>query len=419
MLAADTLGLNLSLAPGVSVKNAFLYLILASIAIEAALKRNLELQLLGIIVPYGLFIFYSIMTWLAVVLVIDYPGYSPIRTFISLKGGPVDNLIVFLAFFYGILNAKDAMWLLKAMLWVVVIGNVITVIDGLNVPDLALIHEREDGRIGGPIGEANQYAAFLALFLPAALGLALIEQGVRRYLAYIAFALTTMSFLMTVSRGGFVGVALGGVFAAFYLRAFISGKVAVSALGGIALVAVAGLAVLIAAGYADVMYDRFVGKSGEGLQTASSGRTVIWSTALERMLQQPMSLITGFGWDTYRFFPFRLAPHNGYLKIYFEVGAIGLLLVLLSFANILRTARTALHDAERNVSIVLSAFIFGLFGILVAITFVDLSGPWLFIWAYAGTVMRIAVVQTAGIEAVSVNSNRTAHDSPNGLVRKA
>ena len=40
LLAADTLDLNLSLAPGLSVKKAFLYLILVGIAVDAALKRN-------------------------------------------------------------------------------------------------------------------------------------------------------------------------------------------------------------------------------------------------------------------------------------------------------------------------------------------------------------------------------------------
>lgn len=397
LLAADTLGWNLSLAPGLSVKNAMLYIILASIAFETALKRNRDLELMSVTVPYAICLFYAFLTWLCIVLLIQYPGYSAEQGFIFLKSGLADNLVIFLVFFYGVLTTNDAKRLLKMMIWIVLAANVISVIDSLNMPNLDLVHEREDGRITGPIGESNQYAAYLTLFLPAGLALVLMEHGVKRALAVIGLGASLLAFLMTVSRGGFVGLAAGSVLGAFFLRQYVSGKAVMTAAAGLLVLVLVSLAVLYFTGYTELIYDRVVGKTtGGSAQTITSGRTWIWSEYLGKMLGTPITLITGFGWNSYNYFPdFLRAPHNGYLGVFFQLGIIGLTLVLLSFANILRTAREALPHAlhDRETAAALFAFIFGLLAILVAIMFVDLTTPWIFIWAYAGVVMRIAVLQ--------------------------
>ena len=332
---------------------------------------------------------------------------------------PPDNLVFFLVFFYGVLNSKDALWLLKMMIWIVIVGNIITVVDGLNLPDLGLINERGDGRIGGPIGESNQYAAFLAMFLPAALGLALVEQGKRRAFAILGFVLSALAFLMTGSRGGIVGVVVGATLGAVFLRQFITGKAIVSAIGGLVALAFVGVGALYIAGYGDMLYERIVGLSTTGDSYAlSSGRTVIWGLALEKMFEQPLTLITGYGWDTYRHFPdFNLAPHNGYLKIFFELGLIGLLLVLVAFANIFRVAREGLRRAESEAAIMLFAFVFGLISILVAVFFVDLTTPWIFIWAYVGAAMRLAILQGESLVPRTSHHHQIATRSPTGVTK--
>lgn len=395
MLAADTLGLNLSLAPGLSVKNLFLYMIFAGIAVETALKRNRQMELQSVIIPYSLCFLYAAFSIVVIVLLIDYSGYRPLKSIINLKGGMADNLLILLVFFYGILSLKDAVWLIKAMVWIVIVANLVTVIDAFNLPDLGLIDERLDGRVGGPIGESNQYAAFLALFLPASIALVLIERGALRVFAALGVAVSLLALLMTASRGGFVGIIGGSAIAAVLLRQYISARVVLTAVGAIGVMAVLAVGVVSLAGYGDLLYDRFIGESVGGTKfTVSSGRTHIWATALNKMMEQPVSLITGYGWDTYfQFRSFRFAPHNSYLKIFFELGLIGLLLMLFALVNILRIARSGLQRAEAESTVLLFGFIFGLSGILVAIFFVDITTPWLFIWAFVGTTMRLAVLQ--------------------------
>jgi hypothetical protein len=39
----------------------------------------------------------------------------------------------------------------------------------------------------------------------------------------------------------------------------------------------------------------------------------------------------------------------------------------------------------------LITFIFGLLSVLVAVFFVDLLSPWLFVWAYTGATLRLAI----------------------------
>jgi O-antigen ligase len=419
LLAADALELNLSLAPGLSVKNAFLYLIVAGIAVDTALKRNRRLEFASVIVPYSLYVFYAIFTIVIIVLFLQYPNYKILYSIISLKGGVVDNLLVFLVFFYGVLTAKEATWLIKAMIWTVIFANSITVVDGFNIPDLGLVNERLDGRIGGPIGESNQYAAFLAIFLPAAVALVAIERGSLRALAVFGVLITLVAFLMAASRGGFLGVVGGSLIAAVFLRKFVSLKVTLVTTGAIAVLGVLTLGVVYLGGYGDLLYDRFIGDSTGGNATQiSSGRTYIWATALNKMFEHPISLITGFGWDTYlQFRIFRYAPHNSYLKILFELGAIGLVLVLVALFNVLRLARREIRSLDSADEILLLAFVFGMFSLLVAIFFVDIASPWIFFWAYVGTTLRLAACIAASADSKLTRPAR--HDHHMSAVRYA
>jgi len=392
MLVADMLGLNLSLAPGLSIKNAFLYFIFAAIAIETALKRNRRIELLPVIVPYTLCFFYAVFSIIFVVLLIDYQGYRLLQSIISLKAGFADNLLVLLVFYYGVLTPKDALSLMKMMVWTVLFTSILTVVDALHILDLGLIQERLDGRTGGPIGESNQYAAFLALFLPPILGLVLVEHGLRRAFAILGLVASILAFLMTASRGGVVGVVLGAAVGAFFLRQFISAKNVAFALAALVIVSPLAVGVLYFAGFGDLFYERFIELSTTGNSwSVSSGRTEIWGGALSKMFDHPLSIITGYGWDTYsQAFYFRYAPHNTYLKFFFELGTIGLLLILLTLANILRVARLALAQAESDRAIMIFAFVFGFLGILIAILFVDITRPWILIWAFVGVMMRVS-----------------------------
>lgn len=242
--------------------------------------------------------------------------------------------------------------------------NVVSVVDALNLPDLGLIHERGDGRIGGPIGDSNQYAVFITLFLPGPIALAVLERGWIRAAAMLGEVVSTLALALTASRGGVLGLL------AYATR------------------------------YGELLYDRFILQATGGAHDASSGRRFIWTTALAKMFEQPVTLITGYGRYVYRAFrDFGYAPHNHYLGIFFNLGLIGLALVLLTYAGVLRIARQAIGWGDSQQSGLTIAFILGFFGVLVGIFFVKVHTPWLFVWAYTGAFLRLAVTVSQGEQA--------------------
>jgi O-antigen ligase len=151
--------------------------------------------------------------------------------------------------------------------------------------------------------------------------------------------------------------------------------------------------VLFALGYGELLYDRFVvAQQRSNIQDISSARTVFWAIALGKMLEFPVTFITGFGWSVYEQWDiFRYATHNSYLNILFNLGFIGLTLFVTVAVTTAAAARRALAHAPPDLAPHLIAFVFGFLTVFAAIFFGELSTPWIFIWAYAGVTMRLAV----------------------------
>ena len=212
MFAGNSLGLNISLAPGLSTKNVFLYLLFLLIAIQTAVKRDRKAECLSVIAPFGILLAYAIFSWLVVVLVIDYSNYNAIGSAIRLKAGLADALFVLLVFFFGLTNAKDGVWLFRMVVWLVILGNIITLADAFQMPDLEMLEWHYEGRLNGFLGQPNEFGAFLVIFLPATVALFTVETGIRRIIAAIGVLATFVCLLLTFSRGSYVGVHISGWF---------------------------------------------------------------------------------------------------------------------------------------------------------------------------------------------------------------
>src|SRR5688572_29465901 len=141
-IGSRALGLDFGLGPGLSIKNALLYATAVLIAIDSAIARNRQIELLPVILPFALLIVYAAASWIFIIVFLDYQNYSPLQTLIRLKTKLIDQFIVLLVFFYGVVNWKDAVWLLKSITWVVVFGCFVTVIDTFNIPDLGIVTAR-------------------------------------------------------------------------------------------------------------------------------------------------------------------------------------------------------------------------------------------------------------------------------------
>ena len=410
MYMGDDFGINVSLGPGLSTKNLLLYLIFVGIAINAAVARNRRIELTGVLVMFGLLILYALFTWVTRSFVLVDWHYEIRAGFVSLKSSLVDEYLTLLIFFYGLLQLKDTEWLLGTMLWIVMLGNVITVIDTMNVPDLGILPVPEKGgRFAGFIGQPNAYGQFLVLFLPGCIALFLRQKGMLRLLAGLGVFATVIALILTASRGSYAGCIGGAIIAAFYLRRYLSSQFVLRTAGTAAVVFAVVVAVTFSMGYADLYLDRFTRIDGNP-HVVTSGRTSIWSEALVSMMEHPISFLTGYGfygYDSAR--TFRLSPHNMYLSFLYNLGVIGLILFIGMFTRVISATRTAVSRASDELRVHFIAFAFGVLSFLVAIFFSDYHETGYLLWAYVGVAMRAAMilghdeaVQAAEAEPVSV-----------------
>lgn len=340
------------------------------------------------------------ISWALSDLRIHVQNYSDEDRLIALKSTLADFYLFFLVYYYGVRNIQDAMSLARNILALVFASNVITVIDVYNIPDLGIIKQMDSesnrGRLMGPIGEPNQYAAFLAFFFPSyiALAFATIRGKIASSLYLSASLATIITLLLTGSRGGVFGLIAGAIWGCWQIREKVRVKAMLKVIG-LAL-PVVGVAVAIAViKYSSLLLGRIDATAQAGNASAvSAGRTMIWQAGLNVMADNPLSFITGMGWHTFAAYV-GIVPHNTYLWYFFNLGLIGLVLYLLILRNVLKLTREAVNGLSDEGNMLLLGFLFGFAALLVSVCFVDLFAPWYFIWAYAGVMARIAVLMNA------------------------
>jgi hypothetical protein len=380
-------------APGVKIKNFILYLLVMGLVFSYAIGRKFKIQLPAMNVAFVVLIGYSILTYLAIVLFIDYPRYDALTSAFDLKNRAVDYMLFFLVFLYGTKSEKDAMFVLKCLLLSWIVSHAVAVLDAFGVMQLGDIERRSDGRVQGAVGESNQYGAFVALTLPAAVAMAVAVKGWMRWFWIAAAALTAGTLVMTVSRGAFVAVFFAAVFGAYLFRRYLSlGKIvtwgAFAACGVVII-----MLVVVSAGFGDLLHERVVGGfSTKDMSGTSSGRTEIWATAIAMMFQHPLTLLTGFGWNSYWIMPFRYSPHNYYLAQWFNLGLPGLICSVVLLVIPIRTALRSFAVASPVMRALLAGFVFAALAYASATFFVDLYVPWIYFWAYTGVTMRLAMI---------------------------
>ncbi len=230
------------------------------------------------------------------------------------------------------------------------------------------------GRAAGPFVTANQFAAFLIMFVFVALGTALAtERPGLRLLGLAALAAGTVALGLTFSAAGWLGVLAGGLFLSYALGAR---QVALGILGA-GVLCMAFLAISPVAGHHN--------------PAEATSRFRIWSAGARVAQLFPL---TGVGPMAYwRVYPAvrapngdppgsfgALHPHDVYLSLAAETGALGLLAAGAGwfwFARAVRRELRAAAPAARRFALGVCAgfvavLVQGLFDTVgvVALTFV-------------------------------------------------
>ena len=420
LTTADVSGWTLSLAPGLSVKNAIIYLILLALAARFVARGGMQMELPKIHLWFGVLIAYAVLTWLAAGLLLDYKSYTLLRSGIDLKANLLDNAVVFVLYLYGTRTLGDAKFVLKCTLLAVTAANAIAIGNVAGLFQIGIttvgIEGNLTGRVFGAFGHANETAALIVCLLPAYLAAALSSGGIARLLWALAGTVSAALMIMCGSRGAFVGLALATVFGSYICRGIISWRRAATLVVILGVVAVPLLA-LVSINFGDILVHRVV----EMIQDPGGGdndRTAIWLPIVDKMMANPVTLITGFGWDSYDVMGFFYATHNHYLLLWFELGIIGLACYLIVIRQLVITARRAAETAPDETARYLIAFIYGIIAISGAIFFTLIFRPWPYVWAYTGLTMRMAVI---AMQPNARNEHRRAPatDSPAAIAHRA
>lgn len=394
LATADVFGWTLSLAPGLSVKNAIIYVALLALAARFVVRGGLRMELPQVHLWFGVLIVYATLTWLAAGLLLDYPSYTLLQSGIDLKANLLDNALVFALYLYGARTLGDARFLLKCILLAVSGANAIAIGNVAGLFHLGIspvgVEGNLTGRVFGAFGHANETAALIVCLLPAYTAAAWSSRGLERPLWILAGVASATLMIMSGSRGAFVGLTLAVVLGSYICRGVISWRRA-AVLALILLAIIIPVMAFVSIRFGDILVSRVV-EMFHDPGTSGDERLYIWRPVFDRMMANPLAMVSGFGWATYEVMGFIYSAHNYYLLLWFELGIVGLGSYLLLIRSLVITARRAAGHASGEMQAYLIAFIYGIVGICGAILFSVIYRPWLYAWMYFGLTMRMAVL---------------------------
>jgi len=386
------LGLETDFAPGLSAKNAVLYVFLIILVVQASVQSTeLKISFVALHSVFLLLIVFSGASWAISALGYEKIDY-PIKTsFIAWKTGWVDRYIFMLVYLYALNSREQVLRVARVLILIVLFSSFVTIIDYLNFPDLNLIEDRIDGRVNGLIGQPNEYGGFLVFWIPVSLGLYLTSHGLRRIIVGAAVLLSILLLVLTGSRGAMAGAVAGSVLAIAMLRHDLPARQLTRGTLAALVVAVT-IALVVSIQFTEIVESRIERTMADDVQKVSAGRVDIWSEALSKMADNPESFIYGKGWNSIRLYMDR-SSHNMYLGILFELGAIGVGLYGTLLYLILKVFHSGRRIAEGPARTYLTAVIFAFCGVIVSTVFSELNRPWLLIWAFVGLMLRLAFLE--------------------------
>jgi O-antigen ligase len=409
LTASDVLAIDVSLGPGLSLKNALLNLLALLLLIRIVVSGGFRIEIPAIVGSLVVVFLYAALSILVASAIIAYPHYNVLASIVQFKTGIVDQTLMLLMFFYGVNQVADGLALLRMLLACVTVANLLTITNvyGLtNVGEMIYGYNNdfEANRVYGFFGHANETGTMIAVMLPGYVALASRQRGIWR-LAWIGATMASFVVLiMTGSRGALAAIALGTIWGGVACRGLLPAR---KLLRGALPYILAGLPVVVGltAEFGSEFLHRFISLAGAAdVGDVSSGRTGLWADAMVRMMESPLSLITGFGWNVYDAMGFVLIPHNHYLMLWFELGLVGLggfvIVCQRMYVAMMAAIRTLPAD-ERDLYI---AGVFSLLIMMVGVFFVQLFRPWLYVWPYLALILRMAVLSRAQLARASVAS---------------
>ncbi|HEY9202184.1 MAG TPA: O-antigen ligase family protein [Gammaproteobacteria bacterium] len=406
-----SLGVRISNIPGLSLKNIVLYGLIVSLFVVNMMRNKPVIAPNAVNVPIVLFIVYCLFSMLATALMKVVPNYSILPQLIFIKTY-MDPFVLFVLA-YSILHDEESIKkLLFSMVVLLVVFLAITALSAFDIVSVerATVDEKW-GRSKGAFAEPNQFAAYLAAFVPLVLAFIFTStKKVKKIIYTIVLVLTIFVLLLTGSRGGLVSLAASiGVYYVLHSKQPIMKSI--FNLVGVYSVAFVGLVLIFFLLPENTASGLMLKISGEFVENSNtdytSGRLSIWTRALEAFIYSP---IFGTGWQT--FIPlFGANSHSDYILFLVTTGVVGLGLFLSIFYAMFKEVMKW-RSKDDCYSHFYNSYIGGLAAFMVSMLFVNIYNPTYFIMLYSALILRLGVL-AAG------RANNDKSDRPDKYDEKA
>jgi O-antigen ligase len=259
------------------------------------------------------------------------------------------------------------------------------------------------GRSAG-FAEANQYAAFLVLFLPLFLSpIFLKDKQLERIKGFFLFFIGLIGLLFTVSKGGIIAffVSMGCFFFYAYRKRLIT-KMRIFLYLYLLLAMGATSFLLLPSQTREIAAKRFtlekVGpynpwavREFSFLHKLTSGRTQVWMYSLGLIARRP---ILGYGSSADKN-QLDLSTHSDLLRWLVNHGIIGFLLFSMIYIKIFRHVKYHLKTSTNLKSRILYlGYMFGFIGYVTAMCGVNIYDPRIIFWMYTAIIYKYAHLDT-------------------------
>lgn len=379
-------GLQSVIVTGLSFKNLFIYGMFMFLLVRVMMgKRIYVVRDLKVVV--GLLVG-VILYSLIMILFQGSVGGKIVQGLMAWKTELVDGLLCFLVFFYfSSLSDSNLKFMIPSLMLIIGVAALATLSDAMLSGVSIFGHDETSFRTRGAFGESNQTAAVLAMYFQFAVSLFLVRGKFRLLYGGIAIVILA-AIASTVSRGGLVSAGLGAIFLLWMVRDHLSIASKTLVIMSAPLILVLAW-LLLPETYQTLLLERFsfLGQEKIDLNEASAGRTMLWEFAYNLWKESPL---LGRGWNSFQITT-GVASHNTYMEYLVSLGLFGFVLIMVFWSKLfLFFFKSRRFVFESSEGILLGGICAGLLSILLAIFFVNLYKPWLFVWSFLGVAAAYA-----------------------------
>ncbi len=397
LLIEVCLRIRISTIPGLTLRFFSIYFIIIFLTIGNQIEKKPVIAKNNLNIPIVVFVFVcflSLFITYTFKLVPDYRFIKEMRYFRLY----MEHFIILLIVYNLIHDEASVKFVLFSLLLYFFMINVLTVLGSYEIITVGDIEMEKGTRSSGAFGDANQYAAFNALFIPLGIAFFLGSKSFSMKVLMLAIvSLGIFCILLTGSRGGIVALFVG------INVVLISSKkqISFSYLFKIFLFWAVFALLFISALYMlpeksrQGLHDNVIGRAiDEDVQSEyradyTSGRTRLWKQALVIFSKSPL---IGSGWRTYRLFV-NNNTHNDYLLFLSDTGIVGFTSFLFIFYQLYISVKM-MKKRYKGLSIYFNGYSGGLIAFMTAMFFQNMFTVYIFFFLYSGLILKLGDIQT-------------------------